>query len=132
MANRADTSIAHVLRRALAEKIFGKGVPVALGRVDALIAPLSVDTYLLEYSWHGAYDVRVYRFSDGSTLEAHCAGGECNFLHDYDPVGLARLMDEVGCTDVIEAIERRDQKARPKGASVTQHVTKQLAEEDDG
>lgn len=112
MANRANTlSIAFTVRKALAGKFFGKGVPVAPGRVDALIAPLSVDTYLLEYTEYGAYDVHVYRFSDGSVLEAHCVGEELTSLHDYDPVGLARLMDEVGCTDVIEAIERRDRKA---------------------
>lgn len=112
MANRVRTlSIAFTLRKALAEKFFGKGVLVEPGRIDALIAPLSVDTYLLEYMEYGAYDVHVYRFSDGSVLEAHCVGGECNSLHDYDPVGLARLMDEVGCTDVIEAIERRNRKA---------------------
>ena len=89
MANRANTSIAHVLRRALARKFFGAlcGTHV-LERYDELIAPLSVDMYELKYTGVGACVVRAYRFSDGSVLEVHCAGMGVASLHDYDPVGL--------------------------------------------
>lgn len=108
MANRANTSIAHVLRRALARKFFGAlcGTHV-LERYDELIAPLSVDMYELKYTGVGACVVRAYRFSDGSVLEVHCAGMGVASLHDYDPVGLARLIDKENCTDVIEVLERR-------------------------
>ena len=93
MADRANTSIAHVLRRALAGKVFGKGVPVEPGRIDALIAPLSVSVDVLTFAELGCV-VRAYRFSDGSVLEVHCVCGLVNSLHDYDSVRLAQLMDE--------------------------------------
>lgn len=94
MANRANTlSIAFTVRKALAWKFFGKGVPVEPGRIDALIAPLSVSVDMLSFAELGCV-VRAYRFSDGPVLEVHCVCGLVNSLHDYDPVGLARLMDE--------------------------------------
>lgn len=93
MADRANTSIAHVLRRALAGKVFGKGVPVEPGRIDALIAPLAVGMDTLTFPKLGCV-VRMYRFSDGSVLEVHCVCGLVNSLHDYNPRELARLMDE--------------------------------------
>lgn len=94
MANRVRTlSIAFTVRKALAGKFFGKGVPVPPVRIDALIAPLSVSVDVLTFADLGCV-VRAYRFSDGSVLEVHCVCGLVNSLHDYDPVGLARLMDE--------------------------------------
>lgn len=94
MANRVRTlSIAFTVRKALAWKFFGKGEPVAPGRIDALIAPLSVGMDVLNLTEIGCV-VREYRFSDGSVLEVHCVCGLVNSLHDYDPAGLARLMNE--------------------------------------
>lgn len=96
MANHVDTpGIAYALRSALARKCFTEdGCPrCSPGRIDALVAPLSVGMDTLTFPKLGCV-VRMYRFSDGSVLEVHCVCGLVNSLHDYDSVRLAQLMDE--------------------------------------
>lgn len=96
MANRVDTpGIAYALRSALARKCFTEdgGPRPSPGRIDALVAPLSVGMDTLTFPKLGCV-VRAYRFSDGSVLEVYCVCGLVNSLHDYNPRELARLMDE--------------------------------------
>lgn len=98
MANRVRTlSIAFTVRKALAGKFFGKGVPVEPGRIDALIAPLSVSVDMFSFAELGLA-VRAYRFSDGSVLDVHCGNSEVMFMHDYSADEMVRRMTEASDT----------------------------------
>lgn len=98
MANRVRTlSIAFTVRKALVGKFFGKGVPVEPGRIDALIAPLSVSVDVLTFADLGCV-VRAYRFADGSVLEIHCGNSEVTSMHDYSADEMVRRMTEASDT----------------------------------
>ena len=98
MANRVRTlSIAFTVRKALAGKFFGKGVPVPPVRIDALVAPLSLSVDMLSFAELG-FAVRAYRFSDGSVLEIHCGNSEVTSMHDYSADEMVRRMAEVSDT----------------------------------